>query len=371
MVSINKIQNYLKDPKEIGQDGMADLRQAVELYPYSGSLVVLYLNALRSHNSLEYKDELSRLSIRINDKYCIFSDKKNTHTSDKIDKEVTDRLNDKEKILHPDENAQETEENQIKSTDQEIQDINTKNEELEETNHTEKDKNDSSGPSDFDVEWNEIEENESIEYNTEENQTQSVAEEPIIFDFDTNDNEVSNEEKIDETEEIAVNDQELEKSITSSAIGSSYFQFNKENSDSTKEKQDKLKDNESPIVVESELKIIENESIETISSKEINEFSTLSFSNWLVQGGYNDSDQNKEKTILQISRKKSKFYSPSENAKKSIDESDIPISEALAKIYEHQGKILKAEEIYQKLCLLNPEKKAYFANLLKKLKHNK
>ncbi len=47
-------------------------------------------------------------------------------------------------------------------------------------------------------------------------------------------------------------------------------------------------------------------------------------------------------------------------AEKSNLEADI-ITEAMAEVYESQGKYKKAKEIYQKLSLLNPAKSAFFA----------
>ena len=61
---------------------------------------------------------------------------------------------------------------------------------------------------------------------------------------------------------------------------------------------------------------------------------------------------------------KVEFYSPSNQAKKSITENEDLVSETLANIYRQQGNLLKARSSYQKLSLLNPEKIAYFAALI-------
>ncbi len=61
---------------------------------------------------------------------------------------------------------------------------------------------------------------------------------------------------------------------------------------------------------------------------------------------------------------KVEFYSPSNQAKKSITEDEDLVSETLANIYRQQGNLLKARSSYQKLSLLIPEKMAYFAALI-------
>ena len=69
-------------------------------------------------------------------------------------------------------------------------------------------------------------------------------------------------------------------------------------------------------------------------------------------------------TSPKIIPSKAEFYSPSNQAKKSITEDEDLVSETLAKIYHQQGNLLKARSSYQKLSLLFPEKMAYFATLI-------
>lgn len=47
---------------------------------------------------------------------------------------------------------------------------------------------------------------------------------------------------------------------------------------------------------------------------------------------------------------------------------DEIVSESLARIYEKQGLIKEAIEMYRKLSLINPEKSAYFAEIIENLK---
>lgn len=54
-------------------------------------------------------------------------------------------------------------------------------------------------------------------------------------------------------------------------------------------------------------------------------------------------------------------------AEKSNEEGEV-ITEAMAEVYENQGKYKKAKEIYQKLSLQNPAKSAFFAAKLEQIK---
>jgi hypothetical protein len=58
---------------------------------------------------------------------------------------------------------------------------------------------------------------------------------------------------------------------------------------------------------------------------------------------------------------KEAFYSPSENAKKSVIENTSFITETLAKVYVEQGLYNKAKEAYLKLSLKYPQKSSLFA----------
>jgi hypothetical protein len=64
---------------------------------------------------------------------------------------------------------------------------------------------------------------------------------------------------------------------------------------------------------------------------------------------------------------KTEFYSPVNQAKKSLMEHDDVVSETLAKIYREQGNLARARWCYQRLSLLYPEKSAFFAALLKEI----
>lgn len=66
---------------------------------------------------------------------------------------------------------------------------------------------------------------------------------------------------------------------------------------------------------------------------------------------------------------KAAFFSPVDMARKSVEDRDDVVSETLAKIYAAQGDVQRAIRIYNKLCLLYPEKNSYFAALIETLEN--
>jgi hypothetical protein len=101
-------------------------------------------------------------------------------------------------------------------------------------------------------------------------------------------------------------------------------------------------------------------------------------------------EQEKEKPVKEVSQKKENkktelidkfietapsmpkpkkdFYSPTNMAHHSTIDNDDLVSETLAEIHLKQGNFLKAIKIYQRLCLIIPEKSTYFAARIEKVK---
>jgi hypothetical protein len=69
-----------------------------------------------------------------------------------------------------------------------------------------------------------------------------------------------------------------------------------------------------------------------------------------------------------ISAPRASFFNPSEKAVHSNIDDDEIVSETLALLYYNQGNAAKAIRIYEKLCLLYPEKSNIFAARIKEMK---
>lgn len=64
---------------------------------------------------------------------------------------------------------------------------------------------------------------------------------------------------------------------------------------------------------------------------------------------------------------KNELFNPTKKAKESLDETQLPVSETLAKIFAAQGNYPKAIYAYEQLMLIFPEKKVFFASQIEDL----
>lgn len=69
-------------------------------------------------------------------------------------------------------------------------------------------------------------------------------------------------------------------------------------------------------------------------------------------------------------KEEQKFYAPDLKARESLRENEHLVTETLARIYALQGNVNKAVRAYEILSLKYPQKSAYFASLIQKLKNN-
>jgi hypothetical protein len=345
MLSIVQIAERIKNPASSKKEDLNHLRELTNKYPYAQLFSILYLKALSTHNDIRFEEELHQHAYRITDRaelYRLISEKE-THeqfVSDEnlvnTEKEIATSI-DTESIFVENTSMNEfVAEEEIES--EKISEVATPAPEVSSTVSTE-----NTEP--------------IIHISPETSSTEQVTiepEEPIDSD------EVSLE-LIEE--EISKNDH-FEKEVLSEVMASSFTL--------------------DPIAIQED-KYDDSDEIreDALSGKR-------SFSSWL-RSNANDLPQiNTDKVRIdalvdqfiqespsiarptkskeQEERPKKEFYSPSKNAKQSIDESSMPVSETLAKIFALQGNYPKAIFTYEQLILSIPEKKVFFATQIEELK---
>ncbi|MFK8044548.1 MAG: hypothetical protein AB8B72_03580 [Crocinitomicaceae bacterium] len=352
-----KLKTLISHPAQISKTDLEAIESSLKKYPYCSTLHTLYLKGLSNTNDLSFDEALRKSAVNINDREQLFKIINSTAVLTAIKKE--NRIEEKlaidsiEKLSPPN------------TTSAKPKNIDENNDEPIEINL----------PSDINNE----------DENGENNSNPIIKEGKSVPKEDTTN---------------------LEKEIIASAVEAS-LTFDVENIDKTKEelvKNSIVDTTEENIELEFNQKIAEQTEITEI------ETSNLSFSEWLAykKNGIKP-DRNEELVASKISEKipqhireeeksdatndpkltkkeinqlldrfieeeprlsrpNKDFYNPLTNAKKSLDDSDILVSETLAKIYHLQKNYSKAIKAYEQLSLLNPKKKSFFANQIKKIR---
>jgi hypothetical protein len=340
VISSDQIGNYISNPGSIRLEDIDALDKLAKTYPYCSTLHTLYLKGLAVHSSVHFEHELRKASIHVHDREQLY---KLIHSQDlpKVEELEVDQLSEiEEKPLEP-----------IESSSVPIVEKDSVKEELV-------------------LPLQEIEVTETLEV------------EPSIS-------------KVDETivlEEVAEN---LSLKALEPEINLAYFEVEMLlDQDPIEHIQHSTIESEKISVVE-EIEIIDSPKIfkDTETEVEENE-SNLSFVAWLKKKQAKKSQSEKiipvdvaefEPTIRSkqeinalldkfiqdqptISRPTQDFFNPVKNAKRSLEESEDLVTETLAEIYYLQKNFTKAITSYEKLILLYPEKKTFFASRIEKIR---
>lgn len=320
MISGETIGKYISRPEQIEAEQVKNIKSLLDKHPYSSTLYLLYLKGLAIHNQLDFESVLKVTAAHTSDRGHLYT---LIHSGEVVAEETV--INTPEIDQNGSEFAtsiEVSEEELIDATPETI------------------------AESEIEV-LNEQVENPQLEEN------QKTAEE-------------SDNDTFDEVEIDIIN-----AAIDSSYITATYDIEEVEELDKSEEsitllpEEDKIEQKELSFVEWLKLKQSYTESEEIKSTSSDDKEKTTSGKN------KKEIDQLLEKFMKEeprITKPVKEFYNPVEHAKKSVEEGEGLVSETLAKIHVMQKNYSKAIASYEKLILLYPEKKTFFASQIQKIR---
>ena len=336
-MDLEQLASHIKSPVNLGSPHLEDTKTLVEKYPYASTVHILRLKTLANANHIDFEDELKLAAAHVSDREQLFY-----LINETIAPEVI--LDDSVEI------------ESIANSEAQIEVLREKEVELKETQPAEIDITENAAEGiNNDVTSETIEENEDLSSLDEEIMSHVVsvafekAADKLIPEKEQPTSHLQIEEEKTEVNSIVKNEIKTEDIDTSDLSFVEWLQLKQTQkpSSSTSHSDEKTtnKTEEPPLkeVIKSEDKKMSKKEINALLDRFIEEQPS-------------------------ITRPQKEFFSPTENAKQSLEESGEIVSETLAQIHVMQGNYKKAISAYKQLSLLYPEKKTFFASQIEKIK---
>lgn len=312
MVTKSDFIQWIQSPFSIEEGSVSELENLLKEYPYSSNLSFLLAKSYHTQENVLFEAQLKQTAISAPNREALYSF---IHSEKKegLAPEVSAAIEETEIV------AEIIIDNKTESTEAEKE---TTEEKTSPTKHIE----------------NLVSEKKEAIESSENAQLEKLILSSAMSSVSLLDEEETEKESTENLdEEIAVSEYKNEEENTSSP--SSFYDW--------------LAPSETKIEKKLSPEITKKPSIEQLVDKFIAERKT-------------DSSHIK----LNKNEPKKVFYSPVKVAGESLLEKDNFATETLARIYQSQGLAEKAIGIYERLSLKNPEKKAYFADLITKIREN-